>query len=418
MGCTIRVTRRGYLAYRLRSKSIPGYQSQERTGLKDSPKNRAKLAARARVISDEIRAGTFDYLRWFPHGNIADRTRPRAPSPLTIGEYAEQVWLPRNQPPLVREWCAWDYKKHLRKHILPAFQDVPFSEVTPAALEVFRRNLLTKNLALKTVRNIIDATFRALYRDARTDGFTQSDPFAALTWPRRPRQAPDPFTEEERDLILDHFARKRRHYNPFVLLLFWTGLRISEAIGLRWGDIDLRTSKIMIRRSRTLHEDNAPKTAHSERTIDVAPGAVRALREIKPLHVTDEDFVFKNLQGRPIFPDAFVKKFWHPALRALNLRPRKFYATRHTFISAALGRGVRIKWLAEYCGTSVDMIERHYGRYVRGDAAAQLALLEGRGDEVGQVKANGDPVPILGARPGKSRAVSGSRGRGKNAKKR
>jgi len=43
---------------------------------------------------------------------------------------------------------------------------------------------------------------------------------------------------------------------------------------------------------------------------------------------------------------------------------------------------------------------------------------KGRGDEVGQVKANGDPVPILGARPGKSRAVSGSRGRGKNAKKR
>ena len=130
----------------------------------------------------------------------------------------------------------------------------------------------------------------------------------------------------------------------------------------------------------------------------------------KPLHVTDEDFVLKNLQGRPIFSDSFVKKFWHPALRALNLRPRKFYATRHTFISAALGCGVRIKWLAEYCGTSVDMIERHYGRYIRGDAVAQLALLEAS-------RKDGEPFPILGAKPGRSRVVSGSRRSSKIARK-
>jgi hypothetical protein len=34
---------------------------------------------------------------------------------------------------------------------------------------------------------------------------------------------------------------------------------------------------------------------------------------------------------------------------------------RHTFISIAYLRGLNIKWLAEYCGTSVAMIEKHYG---------------------------------------------------------
>jgi len=409
VGCKVRTTSSGYLAYRLRSKLVPGYQSQERTGLRDTPTNRKRLDARARVIADEMAAGSFDYVRWFPNGSKAALLKPppAAPRVLTLREYADTVWLPRKKPPLVRAWCAYDYRKHLRNHILPAFGDLPFDTITPAALERFRAELLKKPLALKSVRNVIDATFRALYRDARqTDKLVTGDPFATLKWPRRPAHKPDPFDEGERDSIVKHFRRKRPHYHAFVLTAFWTGCRPSELVALRWGDVDLRTAKLMVRRSRTLGEDNAPKTAASERTIDLARTVVDVLRGVKPLHVTDEDFVFRNTEGRPIFADNFGK-YWHPALRAVGVRPRKFYATRHTFISVALTRGVRIKWLAEYVGTSVDMIEKHYGRYLGGDTRTQLALL-------GSPNLRGDGVPISGVKPGKSRAVSGSRVRRKS----
>jgi hypothetical protein len=65
------------------------------------------------------------------------------------------------------------------------------------------------------------------------------------------------------------------------------------------------------------------------------------------------------------------------ALRAKKLRVRKPYTMRHTFISVGLTNGVNIKWLADYCGTSVAMIEKHYGNYIRGDADEQLARLVG-----------------------------------------
>ena len=42
-----------------------------------------------------------------------------------------------------------------------------------------------------------------------------------------------------------------------------------------------------------------------------------------------------------------------------------------------LSNGVNIKWLAEYCGTSVATIERHYGKYIKSDAAEQLERLAG-----------------------------------------
>ena len=53
--------------------------------------------------------------------------------------------------------------------------------------------------------------------------------------------------------------------------------------------------------------------------------------------------------------------------------------TRPTFIAIGLSQGLNIKWLADYCGTSVAMIEKHYGRYINSDSEEQLKrLFEGQ----------------------------------------
>ena len=70
MGCSVRTNRHGYLAFRLHFR---GMESHEGTKLKDTPENRRKVEARVRVIDQEIREGVFDYLRWFPTGNLASR---------------------------------------------------------------------------------------------------------------------------------------------------------------------------------------------------------------------------------------------------------------------------------------------------------------------------------------------------------
>src|SRR5205823_12874290 len=65
-----------------------------------------------------------------------------------------------------------------------------------------------------------------------------------------------------------------------------------------------------------------------------------------------------------------------PTRRSSDLiRPRKF--TRHTFISAALSKEANLKWVARYCGTSVEMIDEHYGKWL-GDDGGQLAILATR----------------------------------------
>ena len=56
----------------------------------------------------------------------------------------------------------------------------------------------------------------------------------------------------------------------------------------------------------------------------------------------------------------------------LKIRPRPFYNVRHTFISVALTIGCNQKWIAEQTGTSIAMIQDHYGRYIRDDGNALL----------------------------------------------
>ena len=269
--------------------------------------------------------------------------------------------------------------RQFRRYILPNFETKRLIDVDLIALDVFRASLnQVGGLSLKSCRNIIDGTFRAMMRDARAErpALGMTDHFANLKWKRLPTSKPDPFTAEERDVILKHFRQKHAFYYPFVATLFGTGARQSEIIALRWGDIDLNGGTLSISKSHYMGE-NGTKTAASERVIDIAARVIEALKPIKPLHVTETDHAFKNSEGRPINEDKWRKKYWYRALRVLQIRPRKFYATRHTFISDALSNGLNIKWLAEYCGTSVAMIEKHYGRYINSDSREQLERLFG-----------------------------------------
>src|SRR5262249_35075963 len=151
----------------------------------------------------------------------------------------------------------------------------------------------------------------------------------------------------------------------------------SEALGLCWNDVDLRRGEISILKSRYLGEESGTKTQGSERLIKLHPNVSNVLKAIKPLHVAEDTSVFLNHDGEAINFHTWRRKIWYRSLRGKEIRVRRPYTMRHTFISVGLTNGVKIKWLAEYCGTSVAMIEKHYAKYLGGDSEEQLGLLFG-----------------------------------------
>ena len=133
-------------------------------------------------------------------------------------------------------------------------------------LEDLRVRLQAKQgIGLKTTRNVIDGSLRAMFRDARKAGLEAAFPFGDLDWPRRVVPGPDPFIEEECDRLLESFSRKRWRvgryqgryqarahfpYLAFLFTLFYTGMRPSEAVALRVRSLDLGSGTLFVERSQ------------------------------------------------------------------------------------------------------------------------------------------------------------------------
>ncbi len=73
----------------------------------------------------------------------------------------------------------------------------------------------------------------------------------------------------------------------------------------------------------------------------------------------------------------FRKRVWNPAVQASGTgTPARIYDLRSTFASNALAAGVTVFELAKVMGTSVAMIERHYGTLIGGAHAGIAGRLD------------------------------------------
>src|SRR5262245_42650316 len=279
---------------------------------------------------------------------------------LSVQQYFDS-WIETKVEPLVRWTWIRDVSQHFRTHILPDFGSKTFSAVTLGELRRLQAKLIAKGLSTKTVRNIIDSSFRTMWQDARHDiaEIEDRNPFAALTWPRREKDPPDPFTAAERDRILAYWKETDRFYYPWIVLLFHTGMRPSEAAALDKTDVDLQAGTIRIRKSITRGRRTSTKTRHSVRLIKMAAIASEALGELKSWDMPGPA-LFLNKYGERINSKKWAEHYWPQALELLGINHRKYYSTRHTFITEMIKAGHSYAEVGDYCGTSGKMIEEDY----------------------------------------------------------
>src|SRR6185312_1075007 len=127
MGCRVKRSPKNKagqirLAFRLIFKGPTGEEvrSWEGTELEANAQNERLLKAKAVLIEEEIRQGTFDYLKHFPQGNKANLfTQYRASAePKTIRQYFE-LWKKDKVPPFVKKSYQQAYTSHFKEYILP-----------------------------------------------------------------------------------------------------------------------------------------------------------------------------------------------------------------------------------------------------------------------------------------------------------
>lgn len=161
-------------------------------------------------------------------------------------------------------------------------------------------------------------------------------------------------------------------YN-FVLVMTNTGMRPSEAKNLRWRDVEIVTDK----QERTVVRLSVRGKAKF-RTLVAAGNVATYLERIKSIsHATKPDHhVFTTFEGKP------ARTLYHSLIESLLTESkllksssgsrRSTYCFRHTYATFRLTEGVDVYFLAKQMGTSVKMIEDHYGHITPVKSADQI----------------------------------------------
>jgi integrase len=191
--------------------------------------------------------------------------------------------------------------------------------------------------------------------------------------PQPAPRAPDPFTLTEVDEIA---AELGPAYGPLVRFAAATGLRPQEWSALERRDVDRPARTVHVR--RTLGDDGIHELAKTDASRRQVPLSARALAALDDLPARiDTPLLFPAPEGGPLTMDNFRRREWAPAVEAAGVAtPARLYDLRSTFASDALAAGVTVFELARVMGTSVGMIERHYGALLDGAGAGIAGRLD------------------------------------------
>lgn len=134
-------------------------------------------------------------------------------------------------------------------------------------------------------------------------------------------------------------------YATLVLFLAVTGLRIGEAIGVKWSDFD--GDVVRVRRTIYGGKADTTKTEHSDRSL---PIPALLLSRMKALNSTD--WVFRSRAGTPVNPGNALKRYIRPVSMGPGIRLGGWHDFRHTVTTGLLRSGVSPKVVSEILGHS------------------------------------------------------------------
>lgn len=237
------------------------------------------------------------------------------------------------------------YGRDLEREAVPYFGRARLVEVEPAHVRAFARHLADeRDLAPATVRNAL-APVRALFATAHEDGLIRHNPCASLRLPGGAAESVVALSEEELSRLLAEAPE-----GPGRLLLGFladTGLRIGEAVGLRWRNVDPAARRVRVESRIYRGQEDAPKSHYGRRAVPVSAGLAGELRRhrLASKFSGEDDFVFANAQGHAHAPENLYRRVLRPAAERAGLGMFGFHVLRHTAASRLLRAGVTPKQL-------------------------------------------------------------------------
>lgn len=280
------------------------------------------------------------------------------------------------------------YQKIIRNHISPVLGDYELEALTPTLINAHYTELLRngqrnkagelvgKPLSPNSV-NKVHTVLAAILDSAVDDGLLNTNPAKkSVVKPPKTKEINaskeeiNPWTAAELKAFLDW--DKHTYNDPlYTLWLVYakTGMRRSEALALRWGDLDTVNMKLAIRRAVDSGKPGhvkPPKSGQS-RVIDLSADDVKAFKEWKATRAQISfefakpgAYIFGNDAGALRSPNEIGRRWSYRTNRAMKEVPEIHRITlhdlRHTHATLLLMAGVQPKVVQERLGHSTIAI--------------------------------------------------------------
>lgn len=226
------------------------------------------------------------------------------------------------------------YDVWLRLYVQSRWGEMTITELQARPVELWLRSLKLAPRSRSSIRFLIGLLWDfAMWRG---DVPTQRNPMELVTIPGASKR-----TRKPRSLTVAEFHKLLKHmeepFRTMALTCVCFGLRISEALGLKWADVDWLNSTLHIQRSIVRQRIDETKTEYSERALPIAAEMLGVLKrwKQKTQFSAVDDWVFASPAqvGRLPWSADSLNDAYEKAGKASGVQHVSTHTMRHTYRS-------------------------------------------------------------------------------------
>ena len=305
------------------------------------------LLAWARVRPKKVRD---EFLRPLNQGlvNIGSATK--------FEEYVESVYKPVVLPTMAKS--TQDRTMSIYKNYLgPAFGEIPLRDITVLIVQRYVSDMAGSDLSQES-RDKVRDVLSSILGSAVQYGLLVKNPAAGvkLPSPKRGKRNKPYITQQAFNVLLNMVAEP---YASMIFVAVYTGLRVSELVGLRWRNVGADSITIEERYCRG--DWGAPKSEASNATVPVNRAVVERIHRLKTLTVEvragrgmrryravksdgPDDLVFQSVaKGAPMRDNNILVRHIKPSATAMGLPWVNWQALRRSFATWLKIKGADVK---------------------------------------------------------------------------
>ena len=261
-----------------------------------------------------------------------------------------------------------------------AIASMPIGEITSKHIQLYVNELANSGYGLSTIKKQMRIVTAPL-KQAAALHLIPANPAVGIHLPvrcnlRKKERTAEAYSQAEQDRLWQFIDTHQRPGFAAVALMIETGMRVGEALALRWKDVHINRKRLYVHATvvrlankKQSYVQDCAKTESSNRTIPLTPKAIQLLQDLA--EDAEGEWVFVNHDGERLSYEA-LRYQTRILCESAGVPFRGEHVFRHTFATNCYHKGVDVKILSRLLGHADVTITYNIYIHLYGDGFDEM----------------------------------------------